>query len=496
MRLDRLTARIRPRTPWEGLDLGFALGRRWFLVLWALWWLFALPIGLATALWLSDRPHLWILLIWWLKPLYEAPLLFQLSRALFGEPMSLRGLWQERRQVLPPGLVPSLLWRRLDLARSFHFPLIQLERLHGRERRQRRRVMQGRGSTASWLTIICVHLESILWASALVLALVLVPDGLPSLDAADALFDVESASYWVAAVLYWLSISIIAPFYVGAGFALYLTRRAELEAWDLELVFRHAGARENGRPRRAPAASGAAAMFVLLLCVASTLQAADVPTPEPQDARALIADILEQEDFGSKREIQTWVFVGQPGELGGAVDLPDWLRGLLDLLARGADLAATPGKWLLILLAAIALALVLRRILLELHLPERRRAAAPDDDQTLKRLGTTSAEDPPANVAAQVDDLIEAGHLRAALALLYRASLSRLVELYSLTIPASATESECLALVEQAQPAQEIELLRQLTATWQRLAYAHQRPETTKVAALLRDWQSWHKEGG
>ncbi len=119
-----------------------------------------------------------------------------------------------------------------------------------------------------------------------------------------------------------------------------------------------------------------------------------------------------------------------------------------------------------------------------------------EDDQTLQRLGTASADDLPADVAAQVGNLIEAGDLRAALALLYRASLSRLVEQYSLKIPASATEPECLALVEQARPAHEIDLLQRLTGTWQRLAYAHQRPEPTKIAALLQEWQNWHKEAG
>jgi hypothetical protein len=33
------------------------------------------------------------------------------------------------------------------------------------------------------------------------------------------------------------------PFYVASGFAMYLTRRAELEAWDIEQEFRRAFAR-------------------------------------------------------------------------------------------------------------------------------------------------------------------------------------------------------------------------------------------------------------
>jgi hypothetical protein len=39
---------------------------------------------------------------------------------------------------------------------------------------------------------------------------------------------------YAAAVLF------LEPFYVAAGFAIYLNRRAELEAWDIEQEFRRA----------------------------------------------------------------------------------------------------------------------------------------------------------------------------------------------------------------------------------------------------------------
>jgi hypothetical protein len=35
----------------------------------------------------------------------------------------------------------------------------------------------------------------------------------------------------------------VEPFYVAAGFGMYLSRRAELEAWDIEQEFRRAFAR-------------------------------------------------------------------------------------------------------------------------------------------------------------------------------------------------------------------------------------------------------------
>ena len=36
------------------------------------------------------------------------------------------------------------------------------------------------------------------------------------------------------------AVLFLEPFYVGAGFAIYLNRRAELEAWDIEQEFRRA----------------------------------------------------------------------------------------------------------------------------------------------------------------------------------------------------------------------------------------------------------------
>jgi hypothetical protein len=39
---------------------------------------------------------------------------------------------------------------------------------------------------------------------------------------------------------YALAVFAIEPFYVAAGFAMYLNRRAELEAWDIEQELKRA----------------------------------------------------------------------------------------------------------------------------------------------------------------------------------------------------------------------------------------------------------------
>ena len=49
--------------------------------------------------------------------------------------------------------------------------------------------------------------------------------------------------FWKLFFTYAAVIVFLEPFYVAAGFALYLNRRVELEAWDVEQELRRAFAR-------------------------------------------------------------------------------------------------------------------------------------------------------------------------------------------------------------------------------------------------------------
>jgi hypothetical protein len=56
----------------------------------------------------------------------------------------------------------------------------------------------------------------------------------------------RSDSVWVTAIsllCFAGAVLLVEPFFVGAGFAMYLNRRVELEAWDIEQEFRLAFAR-------------------------------------------------------------------------------------------------------------------------------------------------------------------------------------------------------------------------------------------------------------
>ncbi|WP_295441482.1 DUF4129 domain-containing protein [uncultured Thiodictyon sp.] len=497
MELDRITVALRPRGVWERLDLGFALARAWFPTLWALWWLSALPIALLALLLTGARADWWGILVWWCKPLCEVPLVWWISRALFGERTPLRSAPGLLRAAWTRRLIPYLLWRRLTARRSFTLPIGLLEGLDGKALGQRRQLLSV-GAGAGWLTVICYHFEAILWGGQLLSLYYLIPNGLAGLDLEAALTDSQSWPYWVSGGCYLLACSVIAPFYVCAGFTLYIGRRTELEAWDLELAFRQGratGASGTGAPWRPKADSRRTVALAGLLCAALLLawpgppafaQAAPPPLPEPTAARALITEVLADETFGRTRQSSVWTYIGDE-----AADeepsAPRWLDGLGDL----AVILGRVFKTLLVVLAVAALALLIQRILRDWQPGTWRRRARP---ATRPREAVTSlggeADPSTANLAQAVRARLAAADPRGALALLYRGAIAHLRS-RGVAIPDAATEGECLRLATDHLGAADAAPFRYLTRDWQALAYAQHTPEPQTIAARLTDWLHW-----
>jgi len=237
---------LRPRNAWEAMDLGLAMLQRW-------WRLVYLPhvilIGalLSVALlaaWRLDKPWLALALLWWLKPVYDRLVLHVLSRAVFGEVLATRTALGGVREWLASGILVALTFGRFDLARSFNLPVRQLEGQRGAAARERRVILGRRArGNAVWLTVVCLHFEAVLyWSFGMAATLLLPASGLDARDFMDA---VRSGEAWTYAdvIAYAAALLVLEPFYVAAGFALYLNRRTLLEGWDLEVALRRLAAR-------------------------------------------------------------------------------------------------------------------------------------------------------------------------------------------------------------------------------------------------------------
>ncbi len=269
MRLTDASVAIRPRSAWEALDLGILLAHRHARLLMGSWALLTLPLFAVLSLLLWQHPTLAILIFWWLKPAFERLPLYILSHALFGDTPTLRQALRAYPALLRKQLPASLLWRRFSPTRSFDLPVLQLEGLAGEPRSQRLIVLSQRNAGgATWLTVVGVHLEMALWAGFAMLLYLLIPAQNEIDWNWQSLLDPEAGEWlWLehlSNLLYVLVLVVWEPIYVACGFTLYLNRRTELEAWDIELAcvaarpfrLRRAGGRHQRRRSRAAARAG------------------------------------------------------------------------------------------------------------------------------------------------------------------------------------------------------------------------------------------------
>jgi hypothetical protein len=240
MQIDAIALTLRPRSVWEGCDLGVRLLQFRIRSVYACHLAMAVPTFLVCLATYPLEPWLPALLVWLAKPWLDRAVVFALSRALFGESTGLADLWAARAQVLRPNLL-TLLLMRLSASRSFKLPIVQLEGLAGRAQRDRVRqlTLRHRG-VARAMTLAFANAELAVCSSVLVLRVLLAPH----------VFGFESGWLTAAAraglvssIAYVLAVAFLEPFYVAAGFGLYLNRRVELEAWDIEQEFRRAFAR-------------------------------------------------------------------------------------------------------------------------------------------------------------------------------------------------------------------------------------------------------------
>jgi len=242
MQIDAIALTLRPRSMWEGCDLGVRLLHFKMRSVYACHLAVAAPTFLLCLATYPLAPWLPALLIWLAKPWLDYTILFALSRALFGERTAPLDLWAARSRILRPHLL-ALLLLRLSASRSFKLPVMQLEGLKGRAQRERIRqlTLRHRG-VARAMMLAFVNAEFALCSSVLVLRILLAPHifGLAGGWLAGL---AASQAGLISSIAYALAVAFLEPFYVAGGFGLYVNRRVELEAWDIEQEFRRAFAR-------------------------------------------------------------------------------------------------------------------------------------------------------------------------------------------------------------------------------------------------------------
>ena len=509
MRLDQLTVNLRTRSPWEAVELGTALVRRHAAAIWKPWFIATSPVfallnlgfGLLDLFWLAS------LSLWWLKPVFDRIPLYVVSRAVFGAVPEVRETLAAQLRWGWGAMLHYLTWRRLSPARSLYLPVDLLE--GGRGARERRRVLGGAVyGQASLLTWVCLHFELVLLIGSVATLLVFVPpDRLPETMRNAFTLLAQDAPWWAELgwnFAGWLAMGFIEPFYVGAGFGLYLNRRTQLEAWDVEIAFRRL------RERLRNAATPLALLLALVFVPALRAQERDSPRvppaspaaetrekgrPEPPTLPAVFGEQRVDErafrkaaekayadpQLSGTRTVKQWQR-RNPAEPKPPTPLPGWLKGFGALFAFLGEF----GLWIV-----VGLLVVLLLVTAKHWLPWMRGALQPHKPLR-SEVETEALQIPellPADIAASARRLWREGKPRHALALLYRASVEAMARSAQVVLPPGATEAECLRASRRVADAEERGLFARMVRTWQYAAYAQRLPEDDEFETLLGQLQ-------
>lgn len=469
-----LGLRLRLRSAWEAVDSGHALLRAHGRLVYALWLAAFVPV--AAGLYWTFWEHAWVamLILWWIAPFFGRVALHALAKATFGESPTIRSTLKDARSIYRHGAAAGLLWRRIGFNRAFTLPIWQLEGQGGRGYRRRAPVLLRRAHGASALLTVFSFVLLIGFACALGAALVyLAPEG--SLDRAGGLLFGEDYPGPVFYLLPAIAMAVLEPFYLAGGFGLYLNRRIQLEAWDLDLAFRRLGQRlREGLPR-------VLAALILAFALSTDLKAQAPASPKPPKAE--LKEVLKAPEFQTWSTERTWHWKN----LGEAKprpkkNLPEWIYRLIGQVM----------KWIVIIAAALGVIWFLWRFLLSRQGKwdaEENRMRPPEDLFGLDiRPGSL-----PKDVAGAALALWRAGERRACLSLLYRGALARLVHERGLEVSPGATEGDCLRAAVPVLDEDGGGYFQGLTAAWQAHAYAHQ--DTEDGEALCAGWRR-HFGGG
>ena len=513
MQIDQLQIELRPRSNAQALDLGFALLRAHARATYLAWLALLLPLvalSAALTLWAPELSWLWIMLLWWCKPLLERAPLYVLSRGVFGSAVSWRDALRAWPRQLGGGMLSLMTWKRPFCAgRGLDQPIWQLELARGPVARKRIRVLSGKGTGASaiWFGVVCAHLEMILQLGQIgAISVFMGGSGEvnPFALLSGAMSTEGGAAPLAILVIYAIASAIVGPVYIAGCFTLYLNRRASLEAWDIELKLRQiaAPATAPGRRQRGVALHmlGALALLATLLPAApDTWAAAPVPDCTPPGITTDTRSPFPTSDQVRVRKQLDALYAtsdlrGYKCEVSWKPRHPSTGTPNRDLRQPELQLPLL-AQVLRVLLIAFAIGLVgwlLYRY--RDKLPRRRRSVAAVPATDIGGLDIR-AESLPDDVAASVRALWSQGRRRLALALLYRATLSRLVTDDQLDLRQGNTEGDCLRSANLAQVAGRLTRARlvvavETTSLWLAGAYADRWPDDAALHACCDAWQA------
>ncbi len=505
--IEKLSVLPRPRSSWQAIDAGFSLARAHYGSLLLLWLGFSIPLfALTASLQFFLEWHYTIFVWWWFKPLYELPLLFFLSKALFSEHTSLLQAWNSARKKIGLLLCTYLSISRLSNARTMSYGVVFLENATFKQRGPRMSVLSRAKTRVTTLLLSCLHIEYLIAYLAILLLILFFPGIVSEFDISEwFLAGADDYPHWLLlSILFgtFLAAALVAPFYVAAGFLLYINRRMELEAWDIEHRFRKIGNRSSltGSRLSSTVSVSAAIVLVAMSCASMTLSSSALAQqnqnqnqnqnrntlPDKNQSRMLINEILESDDFGGEK-IKKFPRLKDKDDEDEEESEQDDDSPAFEKFRDSIGAIASSFKiilWMAII-AFIALALYTAfRFRDVIKTPRRSPARSSHEDAQSHPLTTHL----PADIAKAAREALQNDESRMALSLLFRGALRSVMTQYDMSIKRSATEADCKSAVSSVASKQQKQSFERLIKHWQQEAYANTNQPTDVVEKLIEEW--------
>ena len=535
MDISQLIINPRHRSSWSAIDLGFLLARKNYLPLIFSWMLVSFPLFIASQFLPTEYLAISVGIIWWLKPFWDRGPLLIISQLIFAEKMSSKEFLRAYPSLLGKSFFSWLTYKRITVGRSFVQPIIILEGLSGADYNRRvNNLKQNSGSAPSWLTICCAHFELFLMLGIYAFIIMLIPDEV-DIDYWKMVEQQSVISLYISNAVTYFCMALIAPFYICAGFMLYINRRILLEGWDVEIQFRLIASRLQQSPSARMPTSLSSVVLVVFLALSpigvfsnkanademltdkSSASEENISVTEyslikthnidsAKDAKNLIVKIKNGKNFSHKKTTLLHRLISsedQDDETDDSwltkqlKDFLTWLKANIDNPSENSVSDGITFSQIVEILLWLAASLIIIYVTLlclnwfkanQNKFQFQKRNEIKNKPEMLFGLNVDKNQDTK-NISKYTLNLWQEKKYRAALALMYSALLSKLVHHYNFDFREGFTESECANLVYSAEKSSLLaRFVKEITQCWLLVAYAHVTPDPSAGERLCKQW--------
>jgi hypothetical protein len=412
------------------------------------------------------------LILWFLKPLFDRPVLHIISVRFFESKAGIKHFFKGMGGTILRGLPGDLLWRRFSPLRASMMPVRVLEhgsKKTGKETIKRKEQLKNSGiDYCFFLTLWGIALEISLLIGEIIFSFIIID--LLKIDSPDFTteFFMKAEIFLFAA--WCINYILIETLYVCMGFSLYINSRIEVEGWDIEIMFRTFA-------KKLKKTSGVLIIFIFLFLPVNAFTA-DFEDTVPMEK---LQEILGSPDFGGEKD--SWgIRFKNPREDKENNFNPslDKLRFIFAFILR------------LIIIALIAALIIL--IIFYIRRFVRNRIYETKEPSITILHGIPCGN--PELILQRAVDFLEQGNLRLAWGYCTTAAILSWTTCRGISFPPDATESECVNIVGSSFSGDEVNTFNRLINHWINFAYAGKLPPAGSFEEAADFCKSMRVENG